>query len=173
MLVDTDPSRNALRWAERGHFGFRVVGEEKAWEEVPGSEHVVVDLKGSPDKEQIEAAAARSDMLVIPSMPDALSLDTLMQTVRDVVAVGRTDRYRALLTAVPPWPYRRGKTAREALERVGVSLFAGEIRRREAFQKASEQGALVHQVSDRRAVQGWEDYSRVGQELVAWMDGHP
>src|SRR3954470_14069299 len=30
LLVDTDPSRNALRWAKRGRLPFRVVGGDKA-----------------------------------------------------------------------------------------------------------------------------------------------
>ncbi|MGI8540559.1 MAG: ParA family protein [Rubrobacteraceae bacterium] len=169
LLVDTDPSRNALRWSSRGNFPFRVVGEERAAEEMRTAEHVVVDVKGSPDADQIEGAAARSDVLVIPAMPNALSLDTLMQTVGDISAVGREDFYRVLLTAVPPWPYRRGKKAREALLRVGVSMFEAEIGRLEAFETATEEGTLVGDVNDRRADRGRRYYTEAGEELVSWV----
>ncbi len=170
LLVDTDPSRNALRWAERsGEFPFRVVGEEDAEEAVPNFDHVVVDVKGSPDAEEIEGAASRSDVLVIPAMPASLSLDTLMQTIYDISEVGREDIYKVLLTAVPPWPYRRGPRAREALERVGASMFASEVRRLEAFETATDLGVLVQQVPDRRSSKAWEDYRSVGEELLEWV----
>lgn len=171
ILVDTDPSRNALRWASRGAPSFRVVGEEDAAEAIPEADHVVVDVKGSPDAEQIEGAAARSDVLVIPAMPTALSLDTLMQTVGDISAVGRENHYKVLLTAVPPWPYRRGQKARAALKRIEVSLFDAEVRRLEAFETAMEESVLVREVSDRRSIKGWEDYTQVGEELVSWVTG--
>lgn len=171
LLVDTDPSRNALRWSSRGNFPFRVVGEERAAEEIGTAEHVVVDVKGSPDADQIEGAASRSDVLVIPAMPNALSLDTLMQTVGDISEVGREDFYRVLLTAVPPWPYRRGKKAREALARIGVSMFDAEVGRLEAFETATEEGVLVRDVDDRRAGRGWGYYETVGEELVSWVSG--
>lgn len=169
LLVDTDPSRNALRWSSRGNFPFRVVGEERAAEEMPTAEHVVVDVKGSPDADQIEGAAARSDVLIIPAMPNALSLDTLMQTVGDISEVGREEYYRVLLTAVPPWPYRRGKRAREALLRIGVPMFEAEVGRLEAFETATEEGILVGDVGDRRADRGWRCYRDVGEELVSWV----
>lgn len=171
LLVDTDPSRNALRWSSRGNFPFRVVGEERAAEEIGTAEHVVVDVKGSPDADQIEGAAARSDVLVIPAMPNALSLDTLMQTVGDISEVGRGDFYRVLLTSVPPWPYRRGKKAREALTRIGVSMFDAEVGRLEAFETATEEGVLVRDVGDRRSGRGWGYYEEVGEELVSWVSG--
>lgn len=173
LLVDTDPSRNALRWSMRGGgFPFRVVGEEEAaaaMAQEPRPEHVVVDVKGSPEVAEIEALALRSDVLVIPAMPSGLSLDTLVQTIEDIVAVGREDHYRVLLTAVPPWPYRRGPRAREALGRIGAPVFDGEVRRLEAFETATETGSLVQEVRDRRAARGWEDYARVGEELVGWV----
>lgn len=170
LLVDTDPSRNALRWSMRGGFPFRIVGEEDAAEAMgEGPEHVVVDVKGSPDAEDIEALAVRSDVLVVPAMASGLSLDTLMLTIGDLKAVGRDDFYKVLLTAVPPWPYRRGPRARAALERIGASLFGAEVRRLEAFEAATEEGVVVRDVADRKAEKAWEDYVRVGDELVSWV----
>ncbi|MDP9478939.1 MAG: FAD-binding oxidoreductase, partial [Actinomycetota bacterium] len=75
-----------------------------------------------------------------PAMASGLSLDTLMLTIGDLKAVGREDFYKVLLTAVPPWPYRRGPRARAALERTGASLFEAEVRRLEAFETATEEG---------------------------------
>jgi chromosome partitioning protein len=74
-----------------------------------------------------------------------------------------------LLTVVPPWPYRRGPEARAQLERLEVPMFRSEVRRYEAFVEATDLGVLVKDVPSRKAHKAWEDYVRVGDELVDWV----
>jgi chromosome partitioning protein len=172
LLVDTDPSRNALRWARHKRLPFRVVGEDEVDSNpqmAREAKHLIVDMRGSPSAEEIEDAMRLAEVMVIPIMPSGLALDTLLQTRRDLKRLGREDRYRVLLTAVPPWPYRRGPDARETLEELGVPLFEGQIRRLEAFETAANEGILVRDLGDRRARKGWEDYEWVGAELVEWV----
>ena len=172
LLVDTDPSRNALRWAKRGRLPFRVAGEDEVDADpamAREARHLIVDMRGSPSAEEIEDAMRLAEVMVIPIMPSGLALDTLLQTRRDLRRLGREDRYRVLLTSVPPWPYRRGPQARAQLEELGIPLFGGEIRRLEAFEAAADDGVLVRDLPDRRAQRGWEDYARVGEELVEWV----
>lgn len=172
LLVDTDPSRNALRWAKRGRLPFRVVGEDEVDANprmAREARHLIVDMRGSPSAGEIEDAMRLAEAMVIPIMPSGLALDTLLQTRRDLRRLGREDRYRVLLTAVPPWPYRRGPLARAQLEELGIPLFGGEIRRLEAFEAAADEGVLVRDLPDRRAKKGWEDYVRVGEEVVEWV----
>ena len=172
LLVDTDPSRNALRWAKRGRLPFRVVGEDEVDANptmAREAKHLIVDMRGSPSAEEIEDAMRLAEVMVIPIMPSGLALDTLLQTRRDLRRLGREDRYRVLLTAVPPWPYRRGPQARAKLEELRIPLFGGEVRRLEAFEAAADDGVLVRDLPDRRAQKGWEDYVRVGEELVEWV----
>jgi chromosome partitioning protein len=172
LLVDTDPSRNALRWAKRGRLPFRVVGEDEVDADpvmAREARHLIVDMRGSPSAEEIEDAMRLAEVMVIPIMPSGLALDTLLQTRRDLRRLRREDRYRVLLTAVPPWPYRRGPQARVRLEELGIPLFGGEVRRLEAFEAAADEGVLVRDLPDRRAQRGWEDYARVGEELVEWV----
>ena len=164
LLVDTDPSRNALRWAKRGRLPFRVAGEDEVDADpamAREARHLIVDMRGSPSAEEIEDAMRLAEVMVIPIMPSGLALDTLLQTRRDLRRLGREDRYRVLLTAVPP--------ARAQLEELGIPLFGGEIRRLEAFEAAADDGVLVRDLPDRRAQRGWEDYARVGEELVEWV----
>lgn len=172
LLVDTDPSRNALRWAKRGRLPFRVVGEDEV-DAYPAmarnAKHLIVDMRGSPSAEEIENAMRLAEVMVIPIMPSGLALDTLLQTRRDLQRLGREDRYRVLLTVVPPWPYRRGPQARAKLEELGIPLFGGEVRRLEAFETAADNGVLVRDLPDRRARRGWEDYVRVSEELIEWV----
>jgi chromosome partitioning protein len=172
LLVDTDPSRNALRWAKRGRLPFRVAGEDEVDADpamAREARHLIVDMRGSPSAEEIEDAMRLAEVMVIPIMPSGLALDTLLQTRRDLRRLGREDRYRVLLTSVPPWPYRRGPQARAQLEELGIPLFGGEIRRLEAFEAAADDGVLVRDLPDRRAQRGWEDYAQVGEELVEWV----
>lgn len=166
LLVDADPNHNALRWQQRGALPFGVVAEEQAAEHAPKHQHIVIDTQGRPGKEDLEALVQGCDLLVIPSMPDALSLDTLMLTIGELEELGRKDGYRVLLTSVPPWPIRSGSKARRTLEDLGVPLFDAEIRRREAFQKAAIMGVPVYDAKDRRATDGWNDYCRVAEEIT-------
>jgi chromosome partitioning protein len=77
------------------------------------------------------------------------------------------DKFRILLTMVPPKPARDGEVARAAFDQAGLPVFAASIRRLSAFQKAGTQGVLVSDVKDQRAHFGWEDYAAVGDELKA------
>jgi chromosome partitioning protein len=105
------------------------------------------------------------DLLVIPTTPDGLSLHALMQTVSALDALG-ADRYRVLLTIVPPRPNRDGDEAREMLKARKLPMFKGEIRRRIAFQKAVIAGVPVYDVDDPRAGEAWADYERIGKEIM-------
>lgn len=172
LVVDTDPSRNALRWAKRGPMPFRVVGEEEV-EADPAmardARHLIVDMRGSPSAEEIKDAMQNAEVMLIPTMPSGLALNALLQTRRDLRKLGREDRYKVLLTAVPPRPYRRGAQARGQLEEIGIPMFRGEIRRSEVFETAVDAGVLVRDIGGRRARKAWEDYERVGEELVQWV----
>lgn len=167
LLVDADPNRSAMGWSERGELPFAVVPEAKSQKYARGYEHIVIDTQGRPDSQQLEDIVDGCDLLIIPCMADALSLDALLYTVDEIEMLGRTDGYKVLLTSVQPPPVRSGQQAREQLEGLNVPLFKGDIRRREAFQKAANQGVPVYAVKDRRARDGWDDYQQVGNEV--WM----
>jgi chromosome partitioning protein len=151
VLIDGDPNRSATGWARRGALPFRVVDERQAprvlRDEAPT--HVVIDTPARPSREDLETLAGGCDLLVIPSTPDALSLDALMATVETLHAVG-AGRFRVLLTIVPPRPSRDGDEARAMVAEAGLPLFAGSVRRFAAFQKAALGGLVVSGVKDAR-----------------------
>lgn len=167
VLVDGDPNRSALEWGSRGRLPFEVVSHLQAPKAVGNYEHVVIDTQGRPSKRDLEDIVEGCDLLVLPSTPDALSLQALVLTLDELGELGISDEYRVLLTAVPPWPTKSGNQARKQLASMGVPLFTSHIRRREAFQKAANEGVPVYEVDDRRgARQGWDDYVRVGDEVI-------
>src|SRR5919199_3787900 len=160
VLVDTDPNGSALEWAERGNLPFAVIEPQAE----PGDEeHTILDSQGRLHGEDLEAAVDESDLLVVPTTPEALALNALMLLVDDLERIGGRAEYRVLLTMVPWWNLS-GARARKALTAEGVPLFGGQIRRREAFQTAALQGVLVYDVNERRGRQGWEDYETIGRE---------
>ena len=164
VLVDGDPNRSATGWAKRGELPFPVVDERQAVRFARDYEHVVVDTEARPNREDLEALAGGCDLLVVPTTPDALAIDALLLLVEALDEVG-ADRHRVLLTSVPPKPSRDGEQARATLSDAGLPLFEGEIRRLVAFQKAALEGVPVYAVKDPRALQGWQDYVRVGEEV--------
>lgn len=166
LLIDGDPNRSASGWLRRGGvLPFRVVDERQAARYAKDFANIIIDTQARPTREDLEALAGGCDLLIIPTTPDALSLDALTLTVDALKELG-ANRYRILLTMVPPKPSRDGAEARAMLAEAGLPVFTGSIRRLSAFQKAALIGVPVSEVKgDPRAASGWEDYCTIGGEL--------
>lgn len=165
LLIDGDVNRSSLGWSQRGELPFKVVDERQAARFARDYEHIVIDTEAHPNEDDLRALADGCDLLIIPTTPDALSLEALILTVDALQRIG-ADRYRILLTIIPPRPSRDGDEARAMLKARGLPLFKGEIHRVVAFQKAALAGAPVYQVKDARAEQAWEDYRQIGKEIL-------
>ena len=165
VLVDGDPNRSATSWGDRGRLPFKVVDERQAVRFARDFEHIVIDTEARPTQEDLETLAGGCDLLIIPTTPDALALDSLLLLVDALAKIG-ADRYRILLTMIPPRPSRDGEQARETLSGTKLPLFDGEVRRLVAFQKAALEGVPVYEVKDPRAALGWQDYVKVGEEVI-------
>jgi len=165
LLVDGDPNRSATNWSKRGSLPFTVVDERQAAKYSRDFEHIVIDTEARPEEEDLKALAEGADLLIIPTTPDALSLDALRQTVKALKTLG-SERFRILITMVPPKPSRDGEEARAMLTGAGLPVFESQIRRLAAFQKAALAGIPVSAVPDPRAKEGWGDYRKIGEEVL-------
>jgi chromosome partitioning protein len=166
MLVDGDPNRSATKWSKRGCFPFQVIDERQGIRRAGDFVHTVIDTEAHPGREDMEALVGGCDLLVIPSTPDRLSLDALVDTVAVLRSLD-ADRWRIVLTMVPPPPSRAGIEARATLLEAGLPLFTSGIRRYTAFQTAADLGVIVSEVKDARAALGWQDYQSVGAEVLS------
>lgn len=143
LLVDGDPNRSVTRWAAGGHLPFTVVSEAQATMHARSHDHIVIDTKARPDADDLREIALGCHLLVLPCTPDPLSVDALLSTVKELRSLG-TDRFRVLMTIVPPRPNRDGAKAREALLEAGLPLFQANIPRLVSFQRCILDGNTVY-----------------------------
>ena len=168
VLIDADPNRSALGWASRGDLPFNVVDQWEAEETVNPSSNVVIDTPARPIPEDLSTLAKTCDLLVLPTTPDVLALDALVLTVEYLKTINAC-HYRILLTSIPPRPSKAGQEVKELLQTANLPIFERGIRRFAAFQKAALQGVPVYTVKDPQAEAGWQDYEKVGNEILQIM----
>lgn len=162
LLIDDDPNRSASAWAEPGGLPFAVTPEPERHSYQGNPEHLVFDTPARADPADLKALARGSDLVVMPTTPDALSLTSLLQLWRLLGDQG--EKVRVLLTVCPPYPETDAEDARAMLEAQGVNLFRSQVRRAKAFQKAALEGVAVYEVKDRRAGAAWLDYVSAARE---------
>jgi chromosome partitioning protein len=164
LLVDGDPNRSAAGWSKRGEVPFKVVDIMQAPRHSRNFDHMIIDTAARPGKDDLEALVDGCDLLILPTTPDALSMDALLQTVGLLKKLG-SDRYRILLTMIPSKPRRSGDMARDAM--AGLPLFDQGVRRFVAYEKAALEGIPVYATGDSNAKIAWREYEKVGQEILA------
>ena len=137
-LVDLDDEGStSIEYASGGHLPF-LTTDSVGWEREHARkhwDHVVVDGYARPNAQQIEALAKRSDMVVIPTPPDAVSLRVLARFLGDLDP--NSGRFRVLVTMVPPFPSREGAKARADLRRGNVPTFETTVPRAAPFTRAA------------------------------------
>jgi chromosome partitioning protein len=164
LLIDGDPNRSASVWAKRGSMPFTVVDEAQGAYEARNYKNVVIDTQARPGQSDLEVLARGCDLLVIPSVPSTLDTDALVLTIGAVQRLA-PERFRVLLTKVPPVPEQDAVHLRVELDQQGIPVFKAEIPRLKAFEKAAAEGVPVSMVQDARAQRAWEAYEATGKEI--------
>jgi len=166
LLLDGDDTRNATAWSQRGTgFPFRVADEVQAARLSREFEHTVIDTGQRPQKIDLRALAEGCDMLIIPAVPAGLDTEGLVLTLQALQEIG-ADRYKVLLTKVPPAPEPEGPQLRAELTSQKIPLFSVDIPRLKAFDKAFHAGVIVGEIKrERYAVRAWQAYQTAGKEL--------
>lgn len=167
LLIDGDSNHSAINWAKRGELPFKTVDLMAAPKHMKNFDHIIIDTAARPSEGDLESLMNGCDLLILPTSPDALSMDALLQTVSLLkqLSGSAVDRYRILLTMIPSAPRKTGQQAKEALIENGLPVFKQTIRRFAAHEKASLAGVPVYKVSDRNSGIAWREYQSVGGEL--------
>ncbi|WP_320073239.1 ParA family protein [Nostoc sp. MG11] len=103
LLVDGDPNHSATGWAKRGALPFKVVDLLQAPMNSHNFVHVVIDTAARPSQEDLEALADGCNLLILPTTPDALAMDALLQTVGTLKSLG-SDRLSCVAYNYSPSP---------------------------------------------------------------------
>jgi len=153
--IDADPNLSLTKWARRSEFGFEVCSLLQASTK-PRVEHLLIDTAARPDREDLADLVAQCDFLVIPSTPDALSLEALLALLKQLEGL-RFDRYKVLLTICPSGSSGlQSSRVLEARKVLGsVPVFRQAVRRLVAYQDAAGRGGWV----------SGGDYAAVSAEL--------
>ncbi|MGE5754447.1 MAG: ParA family protein, partial [Planctomycetaceae bacterium] len=78
LLVDNDPNRNSIGWAARSQNGlpFRVVDINQSLKVGRHYEHIIFDTKARDDRDELQTLAQGCDLMVVPTTPDAMAIET-------------------------------------------------------------------------------------------------
>jgi chromosome partitioning protein len=163
VLIDGDPNRTAVKWSGRSSepLPFTVADERQAMKTIPGMDYVIIDTPARPRSDDLKELAKGCDLLILPTSPDVVSLEPMLETARDIEEA----KFRALITIVPPHPSKEGEMMRDDLDEGGIPVFKAMIRRTVGFAKAAMTGRPIRDLEDARARAAWEDYRSLGDEI--------
>ncbi len=164
LLVDGDPNRSCLDWAEAGALPFQTIDVMQLAKHAGKFEHTVIDTKARPDEKDLKVLATGCDLLVIPTTPDAMSLKATLKMLAALSEL-EANAYKILLTMIPPPPSHDGADAARVLKENKLSFFKTQIRRYTAYKKAALHGVLVADARDSYAREAWSDYQKFGKEI--------
>lgn len=151
VLLDADEDLQcAVKWrsGDYGEWTFEAVRYSAAsTADTRDAAFLVLDTKGGETGGDLLQLARQSDLLIIPTKPDGLSTDGLLETLGDLIAAG-VQNYRVLIVANEG---TRGEELREALVEQGIPVLTTIIRKSVAVGDA---------VAGRKPLEGFNQYSK-------------
>lgn len=165
LLIDGDPNGSAIMWAEQGNLSFKVVDQKGSMKAIGGNKYIVCDSPARPDSRDLKELKNGSDLLILPTIPDPVSLQPMLQTA----AVLAGSKYRALIAMNPPKPNRDGELMKAELIEAEVPVFATMIRRSIGIPKAALAGLPVRDLTGRDRM-AWLDYQALGNEVLELLE---
>jgi chromosome partitioning protein len=164
LLIDADRNRSALVWSREEKLPFMVASQAGATAIIAKYTHIITDTQARPERDELQDLVASSDLLIIPTTPNHLDLDTTIKSTELLETWGA--KYKVLLTQVDSRT-KTGRNARAILEEAKLPLFGTDIPLLVAFERSSGLGVVVKDCSDPRAQFGWAKYQSVGKEVLA------
>ena len=164
LLIDADKNRSALVWSKDDKLPFYVASQAGSPGLIKKVTHIVIDTQARPEPEELEDLAKGSDLLILPTTPNHLDLDSTVKAVELLEPLKAN--YKVLLTQVDSRT-KNGRDARKFLEEAKLPLFKVDIPLLVAFQRSPSHGITVKDFPDSRAHIGWNKYKAVGKAVLS------
>ena len=169
-LHDADRNQTSANWYQRGEENpklpqqkFQLVPLETELD--PDTyDHLVIDSGADPDSDELLELMEVADLLIIPTAPTILDLETAIATA-DGLEV-ESDRYTLLLTLVQPGKSNQGPTALDALQSNDLPVCPHWICRRSIMAQSAVSGATVNQLRTQPAKQAWSEHQKAFQTIL-------
>ncbi len=165
LLLDGDPNESALAWANRHDMiteQFETVRASNSFDS-SGYKNIIIDTAARPNNSELKTISENSDLVIVPTFPDTLSLDALMKMVNSFNDAG-IENYRVLLTQVSGAV--AAADAKELLNKLDIKFFNAEIRKRVIFSKAATTGTTVKML--RGGDDSWDDILGLRKEVLKY-----
>jgi chromosome partitioning protein len=165
LLLDGDPNESAFAWANRHDMIVQQFETKLASDSFVSSKYknIIIDTPARPNSSELKTISENSDLIIVPSFPDTLSLDSLVKIVNSFNDIG-INNYRVLLTQVSGAV--AVADAKELLNELGIKFFNAEIRKRVIFSKAATIGATVKML--RGGDDSWNDILELKKEVLKY-----
>lgn len=163
LLIDADKNRSALVWSKEDKLPFYVASQAGSPGLIGKFTHIIIDTQARPEPEELEDLALGSDLLVLPTTPNHLDLDSTAKAIELLKPLQAN--YKVLLTKVDSRTIN-GREARKFLEAAQLPLFKTDIPLLVAFQRSPSRGVIVKDFPDERSHLGWSKYVAVGKEIM-------
>jgi chromosome partitioning protein len=164
LLIDADRNRSALVWSREDKLPFTVASQAGATAIIGKYTHIITDTQARPEKDELQDLVASSDLLIVPTTPNHLDIDTTIKSVELLESLGA--KYKVLLTQVDSRT-KTGRNAKQILEEAKVPMFKTDIPLLVAFERSSSRGVIIRDYNDPRAQFGWTKYQAVGKEILS------
>lgn len=163
LLIDGDPHRSALGWAEKGLLSCTTIDEKSTARHARNFDQIVIDSAAHPSAADLKAMSENSDLLLIISECDTLSLRATIQAVKELEKL-KLQNYAVVLNSVPPNSHA-GDDAREALASAGVPVLKAQVRSYAVFRKAALLSTTVERVRDDYSAEAAADIKNLLKEV--------
>ncbi len=164
LLIDADKNRSALVWSKEDKLPFYVASQAGSPALIKKFTHIIIDTQARPEPEDLAELAEGSDLLILPTTPNPLDLDTTIKAAELLQPLKAN--YKVLLTKVDSRT-TNGRSARKFLEEAKLPLFKVDIPLLVAFQRSPAKGVIVKDYPDPRAHIGLSRYQSVVKEIMS------
>jgi chromosome partitioning protein len=165
LLLDGDPNESAFAWAKRHDMiteQFETLRASDSFDS-SGYKNIIIDTPARPNNSELKTISENSDLVIVPTFPDTLSLDAVTKIVNSFNDIG-IKNYRVLITQVSGAVAARD--AKSLLKELGIKFFSSQIRKRVVFGKAATIGTTVKML--RGGDDSWNDILGLRKEVLKY-----